>query len=94
MAKRTTGSIDQARSGFVVTPSDANDIKLDAGNAKYGWEEVALRIGTAGNLRVTFADDDAVTNILNVKDGEYIPGIVRKVHAAGTTATNIVAFAK
>jgi len=94
MSKKPSGTVDQGRSGFIVTPHNTNMIKDDAGNAKYQWEEVALRCGNAGTITVLFADDDTAVLFENVQAGEYIPGIVRQVKATGTTCTNIVAMAK
>lgn len=69
-----------ATGGAAVTPSDSADITETRG----------LYIGTAGNLKVTFADGTTAT-LTSVANG-VIPLKVKRVWATGTTATGITAL--
>lgn len=64
-----------------VTPDDANDLALSAR---------AIRVGTGGTLRITTASGQ-VRNT-TVTDGEVLLVQVNRVHATGTTATNLEAM--
>lgn len=64
-----------------VTPHDDNNLAVDARS---------LYIGGAGSIRVTTVGGNTVT-FANHPVG-YFPGRARRVHATGTTATNIVAL--
>lgn len=64
-----------------VTPNDDADLAIPAR---------ALRIGTAGTLRITTYTGE-VRNT-NVREGELLPCFVLRVHADGTTATGIEAM--
>lgn len=64
-----------------VTPSDANDLDT---------VPKALRIGSAGNVKL--AGSDGVAVMFSVSTGEILPLRARRVHATGTTATGIVAL--
>lgn len=65
-----------------VTPSDSADLAVVPARSLY--------VGTAGNLRVTTVSGDTVT-LANVAAG-YHPLTVVRVHATGTTASDIVAI--
>lgn len=71
-----------AITAFTVTPNDDADLTRVASY---------LRIGGAGNLKVTTENGDDVT-IPSVLAGELIWLRVRRVWATGTTATGIVSF--
>jgi hypothetical protein len=67
---------------LAVTPSDSVD--LDP------WAR-ALYVGNTGNVRVlTWSGDDVIFS--NVQNGMILPVSVKRVFAASTTATNIVAL--
>jgi len=77
-------SISCARSGYLVTPHDTNELPSYSGKG--------LWVVTGGTLTVVFAGDDATTGALNlgtVAAGAYIPFVCRIVKATGTTATVI-----
>lgn len=63
-----------------VTPSDSTDLTVTSR---------ALYVGAGGDLRVTTAAGSVVT-FVNVPEG-MLPMRVSRVHAAGTTAADIVA---
>jgi len=69
-----------ARRAEAVTPSDIADLP----NASR-----ALYVGGAGDVEVTTVGGDTVT--LAAASG-FLPLCVARVHAAGTTATDIVAL--
>lgn len=71
-----------AVTAFAITPNDEADLTRVASY---------LRIGGAGNLKVTTENGDDVT-IPSVLAGELIWLRVRRVWATGTTATGIVSF--
>jgi hypothetical protein len=61
-----------------VTPSDTVDFTYPG----------VVRVGGTGNVSYVLQDGTAITmNALQV--GEYIPNVVRRVNATGTTATNL-----
>lgn len=69
--------------GAAVTPNNSTDLARVS----------RLYVGGTGNLRVTLrdqADGDSVT--LNSVPVGFIPLLVKRVWATGTTATNIVAL--
>jgi hypothetical protein len=67
---------------FAVTPNDSTDLSI----ATRG-----VYIGGAGTIRVTHVGDSAPTDYPVVASGFIYPWAVKRVHATGTTATNIVA---
>jgi len=69
-----------ARRAEAVTPSDIADLPNSSR---------ALYVGGAGDIEVTTVGGDTVT--LAAASG-FLPLCVARVHAAGTTATNIVAL--
>jgi hypothetical protein len=73
---------DLASGGFAVTPSDAANLASTA----YG-----VYIGGAGDLKVTTIDGDTIT-FSGLAVGQFVPVIVVKIFATGTTATNILAL--
>lgn len=73
---------EQAGTAKVVTTSDVN---------KLPFLTSALYVGTGGNLKVTMSGGDDVT-FVNIADGSFLPILVDKVFATGTTASNILAL--
>lgn len=69
-----------ARRAEVVTPSDIADLPNSTR---------ALYVGGAGDIEVTTVGGDTVT--LTAASG-FLPLCVSRVHAAGTSATGIVAL--
>ena len=67
-----------------VVPSDTADIDDDL-------DCVALRVGTAGNVRVMTRGGDDVT-FANCTVAEYLPVACTRVYATRTTASDIVAM--
>jgi len=65
-----------------VTPSDSTDL---ASGARSLW------IGAAGDVRLTTVGGDTVT-FVGCTGGSVLPVCVARVHATGTTATNIIAL--
>lgn len=86
MARKSRGPTDPSREIVAITPSNSNEL------AKYVR---SLRVGGGGTIIVlpieAVSDTDTVT-ITNVADGETLPIGVRRVHATGTTCSNIVGF--
>ena len=64
-----------------VTPSDADDL----GNVR------AIYVGTGGDLTIVAAGDADPVTFANVQGGTLLPVQARKVMAAGTDASDIVA---
>lgn len=80
-----TGSGDGSASytrAFDITPNDATDLAITADE---------LRIGSAGNVKITTSAGDTVT-VPNVAAGDFITCGVTRVWATGTTATGITGF--
>ena len=75
---------NQARQAVEVTPSDGTDL------AQYAK---ALYIGVSGDLTIIPLEAEDDTGVL-FKDhpAGYMPVMVRRVLATGTSATNIVAL--
>lgn len=71
-------------SGASVTPNDAADLAVAPCRA--------LAIGTGGNLQVTFAKDADGTSVVVPVQAGIVPFAVKRVWAASTTATGIVAL--
>ena len=67
------------RNAAVVTPDDSNDL------AHYG----TLHVDTGGDLKV-LPVDATVAITINVGDDSWVPILVKRVYATGTTATGIV----
>lgn len=65
--------------GFDVTPNDGADLATVSRG---------LRVGTAGDVKVTTVAGDVLT-LKNVQVGEIVPYFVKRVWATGTTATFI-----
>ena len=82
-----------ARDAVAVTPADAGDLAL----GPFGYPR-ALWVGVGGSIRVDMygADDDHAgeteVDFVGVTGGSILPIRVRRVWAAGTTATDIVAL--
>ncbi len=76
-------SIDSpAQRAADVTPSDSTDL---ATSARSLW------IGAAGDVRLTTVGGDTVT-FVGCTGGSLLPVRAARVHATGTTATNIIAL--
>ena len=76
-------NFDQARSGFVITPSDSDNIVDDVANV-HGWEEVALHVNEEATIKVILANDsDAITLTVSPYDN---PLIIKKLFSTGTDA--------
>lgn len=69
------------RRAFAITPNDSADLDTSTRG---------LYIGTAGTIRVTHVDDTVVTNYPVTVGGYVYPWAVKRVHATGTTALNII----
>lgn len=68
---------------FAVTPHASTN---------FTREVRQLYVGTAGNVAVVNSDDSTVT-FSNVNAGSHLgPFYIKRVDAAGTTASNIVAY--
>ena len=66
-----------------ITPDDRNDLEFVGSK---------LIIGTGGDLKVDTLEGQTIT-LKNISDGTLIDFIkVKKVHARGTTASDIVAI--
>ena len=65
--------------GFAVTPDDANDLP---------FVTTALNVSQTGTVRVTTLNNDTID--LSIAAGIAFPCRVRRVHASGTAAGNIV----
>ena len=65
-----------------ITPHDTNLVTTTR----------ALYVGTGGNVKVEMLDIDggSAVSFLNVPDGTLLPLRVIRVHATGTTASDIV----
>ena len=61
-------------------------------SVSFGVVTRALKIGTAGNIKVDMLDHGTGVTI-PVADNELLPVAVIKVYRTGTTATSIVALA-
>jgi hypothetical protein len=72
-----------AKYAAAVTPNDGTDLAVPAR---------ALYVGGTGDLKVDTAGGDTVT-FSGVTAGSFIPVMVSRVYATGTTATNILSLA-
>ncbi len=77
---RSSGLESPGYDAEAVTPSDSTDLTVTSR---------ALYVGTSGDVRVTAASG-AVVTFANVPEG-ILPMRVSRVHASGTTASDIVA---
>lgn len=78
-------------SALAVTPSDAANLVPPSGDTNKGTR--ALLVGGAGAVKVDMADGTTVTLTFPATAcGILQPIAVKKIYAAGTTATGIVAF--
>ena len=69
-----------------VTPNDSADLSQDS----------LIYVGTGfietgGNLKVTAVDGNTVT-FKNIKSGTFLPVVVRRVWATGTTVSDLIAM--
>ncbi len=84
--------LDQALNAQSVTPDDNNDLTLSGGAIVEGSNNGAcIYIGTGGDIQVTMIGGQTVI-FANVPDGTFLPIQVRKVWAANTNATDILAL--
>jgi hypothetical protein len=70
-----------ARKLVAIAPSDTTDLTVPARS---------LYIGTAGNVEVIAIDDTAPQIFTAVPAGTILPVTVKRVRAAGTSATGII----
>ena len=70
------------RRAFAVTPNDSTDLNSHTRGVYIGGE---------GTIRVTHVDDTAATDYPVTVAGYIYPWAVKRIHASGTTATNIIA---
>lgn len=80
-ADRSTGLTSPLEDGAAVTPDDSNDLAMASR---------ALFIGASGSLRVTMVGGTTL-DFTSVPTG-VLPLRVKRVHAAGTGASAIVAL--
>lgn len=66
-------------SAFAITPDDDNDLEALTR---------AIYVGGAGDIKVTTESGDEVT--FSAHPEGYLLGRIARVHATGTTATNLV----
>lgn len=78
---RDERTLETARNGFAVVPSDSADL------ANYAN---ALYIGVTGDVKVDFITSGTAT--FNAHPVGYLLAGVRRVYSTGTTATNILAL--
>lgn len=78
---RSSGLESPGYDAAPVVPSDSTDLTVTSR---------AIYVGTSGDLRVTTASGSVVI-FPNVSEG-ILPMRVSRVHASGTTATDIVAI--
>lgn len=71
-----------ASEAIAVTPADGTDLATT---------QAALFIGGAGNVKVDMTGSGTVT-FSGVAAGTFLPILVDRVYATGTTATNILAL--
>lgn len=83
-ATKTVGITAPGSRAFDVTPSDTGDFTSDSGT----FVPRALFIGSVGTVHVDLIDGGEVT-FQNVQG--WLTVRVRRVYAAGTTASNIIA---
>lgn len=65
---------------FAITPDDNNNLE---------FQTRGIYVGTGGNLTVTTIQGDEIT-FVSVPSGMMMPLCVRRVHATGTAATDLV----
>ena len=70
-----------AAGGFLITPSDDNDLPETANG---------IRVGGAGDVAIETIQGDSLT--LTVTAGESVYFKIRKVLSTGTTATALVGY--
>jgi hypothetical protein len=71
-----------ASEAIAVTPADGTDLATT---------QAALFIGGGGDVKVDMTGSGTVT-FSGVADGTFLPILVDRVYATGTTATNILAL--
>jgi len=86
--KRQNKPILNSSDGFAITPSDALTIAEDPLNVNE-HTAVALFSGTGGDFHVLRAGGGEVT-YLGIAASVWMPILVSKVFATGTTATGII----
>lgn len=99
MAKRGIFSYTNVEEAFQVTPSDANDISLDAANSR-AYDSVYLFVAVAGTLVVNTvpkADGSGTAQTItcgSLQAGTIVPFPVTRVKATGTSATVVALIPK
>jgi hypothetical protein len=73
--------VEPFRGGAAVTPDDDADLPR---------KDCALYVGGAGDLSVVTADGSEI--IIKNHPAGYVQGLIQRVKATGTTATDILAL--
>lgn len=76
----------QASGAFVITPHDTQTVEQHAGNTQ-GYKFCTLYTQSGGNIKVTMCDNTDVT-FNAVPAGTFLPILVKRVWATGTTNTS------
>lgn len=82
-ATHSAGLDSPAFDAAAVTPHDTNDLAFTAR---------ALYVGTGGDVPAILKADATSVTFRNVPAGSILPVSVKRVLAAGTTASNILAL--
>lgn len=72
---------DPARRSAALVPSDDHSLERIP---------KALFIGTGGDILLQCIDDDAPVLFRNIPSGAILPVRAKKIHASGTSASNLV----
>jgi len=72
--------VSPANGGFSITPTDSDNCTRVTR---------AVYVGGAGDLKITFANNETVT-FVGLVAGQTYPFRVKKVFSTGTSATNII----
>jgi hypothetical protein len=74
------------RSGFAITTNDAADLTHTI---------TKLYVGTGGNIKLVLVKDDSTLGFVTltaVPQGSILELAIKKIWAAGTTASNLIGF--
>ena len=69
-----------------ITPSDSADLASPIRPSR------SIYVGSGGDLRVKFLDDDNPVTLVGVPGGSLLPLEVTRVYSTGTTASSLVAL--
>jgi|AntAceMinimDraft_12_1070368.scaffolds.fasta_scaffold12894_3 hypothetical protein len=81
----------QAGRAAAVTPSDTLGIPSVSNQDGSGNNGCVIYVGTGGSVRVLTVGGDDVT-FVGINAGQFMPVLVTKVFATGTSASTIVAL--